>query len=96
MIISPETLQQLTALIGRVEALEQKEVDLSQHALLSYVNNVVPVAEGAKVVSLSEDLIVKSTDPSLIVAHGNYEGRTITLPKPNKSGKMYIIINNGA
>ena len=94
--LDARTIQLLTSLVGRVEDLEKGSTDLSPYALLNYVNNMLPIGETVKVTSISDDLSIRNADPSLIVIHGNYEARTITLPGNNKGNKFYVIINDGA
>ena len=86
--------QQLIALIGRVEELEKQSTDLSKHALLSYVNNIVPVAQTAK--KVIGDVSLKATDPSFVEVDCNGGESTVRLPAANKSNHLYVIVNNSS
>ena len=88
--------QQLVALIGRVEELENKSTDLSPYALSSYVDRMIPVPKTALKKTLSADLFLSSISPSLVVIDCNGGERTVRLPGANKSNQFFVILNNSS
>jgi len=95
MSLSEAREQQLLSLIGRVEELE-KEKAAPDYALTSYVNKLFPLASTASIRTLSEDLSLSHTDPSLVVLDCDGGERTVRLPGAGKGNRFFIIINNSS
>ena len=84
--------QQLTALIGRVEELEKKSVDLTPYSLLSYVDKLFPLTSTE--LRRKNDVVLSNTDPSLIIVDSSGIERTVTLPGASSGNRFFIIVNN--
>ena len=93
--------QQLIELVGRVadtERLkkEQKDLDSLESAMKLWVNALLPVATTARSYTLTGNHTVSASDPALMVFDCGGGGRTIFLPRENKSNKFYIFINESS
>jgi hypothetical protein len=97
MSLTEEQERHLLALIGRVETLENaRGVDLSQLALLSYVNRMLPLAGTCRKETPTENIHISAKDPSLwFIDSGGVGNWTVYMPEMSKSNGFYIIINTG-
>ena len=99
MSLDERTEQQLIALVGRVEDLENAaSVNLNPYAKLAYVNNLFPLAKTANVETMSSttNKQLRQNEPTLQVLNMDGGERTLLLPVVSKENPFFIIINNSS
>lgn len=97
MSLTEEQERQLLALVGRVASLEDASgADLSELALLSYVNKMLPIAGTCRKETATEDIHISAKDPSLwFIDSGGVGNFVVYMPEMAKSNGFYIIVNTG-
>lgn len=95
MTLTQDQEQLLLTLVGRVTELENKTVS-PDYAEQSYVDNLFPLASTAINKTLSGDLSLQHTDPSLVVIDCNGGERTIRMPGANTGNRFFIIMNKSS
>ena len=95
-MFTQEEEQKLRALLGRVSKLENNHVDLSPYALLSYVENRIPMGGRAIKRTMSADLELRVSDPTLVVVDCNGGERTVSLPPASDGATWFIVVNSSS
>ena len=88
---------QLIALIGRVEELEQinviREIETSKDGVISFVEKLLPIRKVADMETLDENHYITVNSPTLHLLDANGGERTVFLPDATLANTYYVIVN---
>ena len=88
---------QLIALIGRVEELEQinvmREIEISKDSVTAFIEKLLPIRKVAEMETLDENHYITVNSPTLILLDANSGERTVFLPDETLVNTYYVIVN---